>query len=240
MVAVGRRAASTWKPVPRVCRGRRPGGGGPGDGPEPPSRRRAEALRSGPGISPVSHPQPRPSGPPPPKLPRTRAQVPSRLHPQARSPAARTSSSSATPRGSPRTGAVTALPRPWLGRLRTCPLGSGSGRGPPQVSWDPCPFGPPGLAETPGPAPATPGRFPVPPRPALKRKRERGWRGLRFSCTRSAEAAVTRNHLEQQGIVWPLGCPAPTTYPPSRGWGREGLGRRRLLCEPPMPSQRGI
>lgn len=180
--------------------------------------RRSAKVGSGsrPGISPVSYPQPRPSGPPPP--PRTRAEVPSRLPSQARSPAARTSRSSATPRGSPRTGLGTARLRPWLGRLRTCPLGSGSGRGPPLLSWDPRPRRPPGLAETPGPAPATPGRLQVPPRPALKRKRAWGWRGSRFSCPGSAET-VTLNRRESSG----LGAVLPPLRP-TPSWGEGGGG----------------
>lgn len=93
MVAVGPRAASTWKPAPRVCRGRRPGGGGPGDGPEPPSRRRAEALRSGPGLVPGSRLFPtrsrvrRVRRPPAPER-RCRAGFSRRRGPRLRAPAA--------------------------------------------------------------------------------------------------------------------------------------------------------
>lgn len=94
MVAVGPRAASTWKRVPRVCRGRRPGGGGPGDDPEPHSPRRAEALRSGPGLVPGSRLSPtrsrvrrvRRRRPAPER--RCRADFPRRRGPRRRAPAA--------------------------------------------------------------------------------------------------------------------------------------------------------
>lgn len=207
MVAVRAGAASPWKRVPRSgLQGAPAVTGWPwrrSRAPLSAPRRSAKVgSGSGPGISPVSYPQPRPSGPPPPRPSGGAGRTP----PQARSPAARTHGSSAAPRGSPRTGWVT----PGSG-LRTCPLRSGSGQGrrsPPGILVLPAAGSGGNSGTSPRDSGAAPGAAP----PGLKAKAW-GWRGLGFPAPGAPRPLLPG--AEGNPLALGLSC---SHYVPPRSW----------------------
>lgn len=110
------------------------------------------------------------------------------------------------------------------------PAGPGLWAGPPHLSWEPRPCGPTGLAETPGSAP---GAAP----PGLKAKARVGLARVTVFLPREPPW----NSRESSGlgaVLPPLRTPLPVAA--VRGRGEGAWERRRLLGEPPVPSQRGI
>lgn len=242
MVAVGQRAASTWKPVPRVCKGAPAGRGWPW--------RRSRAPLS---------------------APRKSAKVGSRDLACLPPAAASVGSAAAAAAPHPSAGAEPASPAgavpgcahqqlighpaglaqdrrgdrpaPALARpTADLPSGLGLWAGPAARFLGSVSVRAAGAGGDSGTSSRDSGADPGAAPPGLKAK------------ARAGLARVTVFlHPERRGRCYPeppgtagnrlasgLSCPHYVPSPPSRGWGREGLGRRRLLREPPMPSQRGI